>query len=311
MNNLQRDQIYNDLNPKFDPKPRKFCCGNNKARPVPIKPLAPQETQPMCMCPGHCSPANPPMPTPQIPNPPCNNFDYYKDIYREIDGFTDEYNEIPIMAPSSPAGSEKYTKRSPCYKTINTIARKEEDEYYKEPVKYKVTKSYQQPYYVNNLEKATRLPTEVEMMGGSDRIYEIRKEKILIKADPNPSIRMRAKSSDRYLEPVAPEEQLIEKYEKIEVPSSRSVYYIDDNKQLDSEQMKKLNATIDAIQHETYTSKENGHLSSTHISSVANSNSNSDIIYVPMIREEFYKRELQKAEATGTNKNSSILTNRF
>lgn len=305
---MHRNQVYKDLNPNFDPPPpRKFCCSNQTpVRPIPVKPLSPpKEFQPMCLCPGHINSPN-----------PSNNVEYYndgtgyKDIYREIDNSTEEYNEIPLVVSSSPSGSEKYTKRSPCYRTINS--RKEEDEYYKEPVKYKVTKSYQQPYYVENIEKATKLPTEVDMMGGSDRIYEIRKEKILIKADPNHSNRMRNKSSERNFETATPEEQVIEKYEKIEVPGSRSVYYIDDNKQICPEQMKKINAAFREYDQENYSAKENVNNSSNlPVNSLVNKSSNSDIIYVPMIREEFFKRELQKVETTGTNINSSILTNRF
>lgn len=247
--------------------------------------------------------------------------------------------------------NEKASNRPARYKTSRPGVQCRDDEAYvdkyeavkREPRSYTITKCYQ-PVVYENIDKS-KIPHEADILP-TDRIYEIRKEKILIKADRSmspPQTRIRSKSSDRYLE--APknvrivedeyyikEKGLNEELNEKHKVQSRSSYYLNnghlyfkDNDRQYAEGSsyfdKRANKSTLQIRddyedlNDSYRYKPNG--SSTNInnlnsssnnnsSSISNSNSKSqailntlvrdtnEIIYVPMVKEEFIKRESQK-----------------
>lgn len=188
---------------------------------------------------------------------------------------TSNYADVPVDTKYYRPGQYQ-TLRPNCYK----------EDFYLEPRQMSVRKPYSQYTYDDCERIASKIDCDIIP---SDKIYEIRKEKVLIKTDRSQSPpKMRSKSSDRYLE----------------VP--RSVRILN----ADSYRPEKVILNTDAENQRSRLKSRSGYNEEIHVRSessekhiVDNKNSslnksqiclNNDIIYVPMVREEFIKRESQK-----------------
>jgi len=170
-----------------------------------------------------------------------------------------------------------------------------------------------------------------------DRIYEIRKEKILIKADKSPE-RYRSKSSEKYLDNKSTDYKSYDDgtgtykvYEREDGGGSstrkqlqsRSVYVLKDDRESSPErssysERKYSSNNKNSSSKSKSNSNGNGNGNSGENSSIPSanlqnipaqsvqvnapaisSNCNTDIVYVPMVKEDFLKRECKKLENPG------------
>lgn len=203
---------------------------------------------------------------------------------------------------------------------------------------FTITKTYHQPMVYDEVEKNVRLPAEADMIP-TDRIYEIRKEKIMIKADRNSSLSpvphgaaihhhhpphhhappppssLRSKSSDRYIDvpksvriidefgrPASYETDCEESFAPPRVHNSRlksrSGYVINSDYETTSKSY--LENYIET--NTKVINPPSGLIESAVLNSAikraapptSNSNNCNEIIYVPMVKEEFIKRESSK-----------------
>lgn len=197
-----------------------------------------------------------------------------------------------------------------------------------DPRHFTITKTYNQPIVYDDIDKNVRLPSEADLIP-ADRIYEIRKEKIMIKADRNslsPLPHPRSKSSERYID-MPKSVRIIDEYR-----TDKSNMYDADNcdeannsirRQLKSRSGYLVNSDYEATSKsylESYVDSNGTKLiadqppqqTQYNMGSSSNGLSNSsngyktrlstnDIIYVPMVKEEFIKRESKKStDITGT-----------
>lgn len=182
---------------------------------------------------------------------------------------------------------------------------------------FTITKTFHQPMVYDEVEKNVRLPAEADMIP-ADRIYEIRKEKIMIKADRNSSLSpvphinhsMRSKSSDRYID-VPKSVRIVDDCGRIIGGGSYDTD-CEDNGSLNRQQHRlKSRSGYVLNDYETTTSKSylenyvetntkvmNPGVETAVLSSSMKRPSNcppcNEIIYVPMVKEEFMKRESSK-----------------
>lgn len=205
---------------------------------------------------------------------------------------------------------------------------------------FTITKTFHQPMVYDEVEKNVRLPSEADMIP-SDRIYEIRKEKIMIKADRNTSLSpvphqhaplshhmhppsMRSKSSDRYID-VPKSVRIVDDYGRsLACGGAASVYDTDceDTGSLNRQQRLKSRSgyafnsdyeTTSKSYLENYVetntkligpgSNMDTSVLSSSLKRPPNCPSTNEIIYVPMVKEEFIKRESSKNMHCATNIN--------
>lgn len=230
----------------------------------------------------------------------------------------------PIQAPCIPAPRETYytdipieprVVRSSRYNTVGAGRYPRDCDYYvekpesilKEPRQYTVKKPYQTKI------DCDYIPAE--------RIYEIRKEKVLIKADRTSQSppRLRSKSSDRYIEvpktvriidseclkaaeKACTYETTTEGFNKSSKLKSRSGYILssDEDRPYRVETSSNRSSRVNLEETPVVMPKPlNQNLTKSQCSV------NNDIIYVPMVREEFIKRESQKLNSdSGIGNNS-------
>jgi hypothetical protein len=172
-----------------------------------------------------------------------------------------------------------------------------------------------------------KLPSELAMVP-NERIYEIRKEKLMIKADrsESPVVRLRSKSSDRYLDEHPKSVRIVEKSDRNadnKGLKSRSSYYFDADCNEQREHRSNGNSsTTDRWVYVNKSSEEQQEAQDRYkrsnvgvdevprLSALAN---NCDIIYVPMVKEEFIKRESKKLAAASADPSMSTnnLNNHF
>lgn len=237
------------------------------SKPDPIRTMPPVDP---CLDPcrlSRCSTPNPCIPNPCIPVSTSNYVDYPVDTkyYRQ--------NRYPT------------TTRPMCYK---------EEDFYLDPRQMSVKKSYS-PYVYDDCDRLAKLPADCEIIP-ADKIYEIRKEKVLIKTDRSQSPpRIRSKSTDRYLdipktvriinESYRPEKTIPVEAERQSRVRTRSGYVEETHMRSESTERKII---------------ESNNINKSHFNSAQSKSQlclNNDIIYVPMVREEFIKRESQKLNA--------------
>lgn len=284
----------------------------------------------------------------------------------------DRYGTSPVVShPSTPVSrSPIYCPEIPnieknCrpvrYKTARPTICRAENEYYinkyesVEPVKCieKNPRQYPTKQYHPNIYDSmskSKLPNEISDIIPNERVYEIRKEKIMIRADRGERCsrsppKLRSKSSDRYLD---------SKNVYEDAPGPRVEHYPRKSNYFDSNHRDKLHSrsgygydfvtniekdNIDnnytmrrssrgnqkssdrsnsppSSNRDTFTDINDSYVKSKIINDNNNNNNthilnnigkppqtigNSDIIYVPMVREEFMKRESQKINESGTN----------
>ncbi|CAF0787868.1 unnamed protein product [Brachionus calyciflorus] len=191
-----------------------------------------------------------------------------------------------------PAEANKYY-RPTRYQTLRPGYYKEDD-YYPDPRQLSVKKSYA-PYMYDDCDRiSTKLPVDCEIIP-AEKIYEIRKEKVLIKTDRSQSPpRIRSKSTDRYLEvPRSVRILNTESYRPAE-----KVYPVSQESDNVRSRLRSRSGYIEET-HVRSESTERKIIDSSKLNSNQNTNKsqlclNNEIIYVPMVREEFIKRESQK-----------------
>lgn len=272
----------------------------------------------------------PPLPRqqPRYPRDPC------RDLFDPCHDYYDRSTIVSNLQLSPRTSTRKLicyecpekgvSSRSPRYKTVKPALKREDtfldDCDYKEERnrkdsdrrdrdrdrdrRYTVVNSNNQQYYSDN--KNGKLNEEFDGIP-KDRIYEIRKEKILIKADKSPERtqeRYRSKSSEKYLDSKYDDGHGSYKvYERDDTGNnngirkqlqSRSVYVLKDDRESSPERQ--------SYSDHKYSNKNSSNANQTSsvnapaISTVGNS----DIVYVPMVKEDFIKRECKKLENINT-----------
>lgn len=214
---------------------------------------------------------------------------------------------------------EKSSNKPDRYKsTQRYIPRREDDRYIdkrSEHLQYTLPKSYQPSVYENfdSRKHEVDIPPP-------ERIYEVRKEKVMLKSDRSVSpipTRIRSKSSERILDGPKTVRYEDEYYSKSsnddsdmhkQKLQSRQNYFVNSNNSQvimkDCERYRE-NVYIDAKQrnHHRHNSRDNyenrNSVETKSTSAVVNVvNNSSEIVYVPMVKEEFIKRESQKSNNT-------------
>lgn len=219
------------------------------------------------------------------------------------------YNEIPI---------ESKNCRQSRYRTVRSGNCLRDDDYYVEkpdPRQYTISRTHQ-PIYDDCL-KPSRLPAECDYIP-SERVYEIRKEKVMIKTDRNSLSppRYRSKSTDRYIE--MPKSVRILNNDSFKREKLNMYENSADNLRSNLKSRSGYMTSSDDNQNyhrfdtSNHTSRinlnESGQKTTLNANQSLNKSQNcltNDIIYVPMVREEFIKRETQKLKSdSGTSNNS-------
>lgn len=181
-----------------------------------------------------------------------------------------------------PADTKYY--RPGQYQTVRPNFYKED--FYLDPRQMNGRKNYSQFNYDDRL--ASKIDCDIIP---SDKIYEIRKEKVLIKTDRSQSPpKARSKSSDRFFE--VPKTVRILNAEPYR---SEKVVFNPDIEGTRS-RLRSRSGFNEEI-HVRSESSEKHFTENTNLNSNLNKSQvclNNDIIYVPMVREEFIKRESQK-----------------
>lgn len=277
----------------------------------------------------------PPLPrqTPRYPRDPCRDmgfdpYDYYNDRSTIVSNLqlSPRTSTRKLICYECPEKNHS-SSRSPRYKTVKPALKREDtfldDIDYKEERsrkdsdrrdrRYTVVNSNNQQYYSDN--KNGKLTEDFDGIP-KDRIYEIRKEKILIKADKSPerernnSERYRSKSSEKYLDNNNSKYDdgngTYKVYERDDTNNnngirkqlqSRSVYVLRDDREPSPErQSYPEHKYINKNSSSTTNGANNQTLNAPAISTVGNS----DIVYVPMVKEDFIKRECKKLENINT-----------
>lgn len=218
---------------------------------------------------------------------------------------------------------------------------------------FTITKTFHQPMVYDEVEKNVRLPAEADMIP-ADRIYEIRKEKIMIKADRNSSLSpvphgnghhtrcdhstpanvcspqttlnhphsssMRSKSSDRYID-VPKSVRIVDDYRgsyDTDYDDNGSLSRNAGQQRLKSRSSYVLNSDYETTSKsylENYVETSNSKMMSPGIAGLVDppimtsslkrpsmnhqchqsgGGGGNEIIYVPMVKEEFIKRESSK-----------------
>ncbi|RNA08841.1 hypothetical protein BpHYR1_053925 [Brachionus plicatilis] len=248
-----------------------------------------------------------------VKNLVCREVGYgdYGDMYRrEPPRYYGRPNE-PIRRlppdPCDPCRTSRCSTPNPCLPVTSNYVDVPADTKYYRPGQYQTLRPncYKEDFCVEPRQMSIRKPyspypyDDCDRLGSkvdcdyipSDKIYEIRKEKVLIKTDRSQSPpKVRSKSSERYLE----------------VP--RSVRILN----AESYRPEKVILNPDADSTRSRLRSRSGYTEEVHVRSESsekhfaenkNFNSslnksqiclNNDIIYVPMVREEFIKRESQK-----------------
>lgn len=160
------------------------------------------------------------------------------------------------------------------------------DDFYPEPRQMNMRNNYSQFNYEDRI--GSKIDCDIIP---SEKIYEIRKEKVLIKTDRSQSPpKGRSKSSERFFE--MPKSVRILNAEPYR---SEKVVFNPDFESTRSRLKSKSNFNEEI--HVRAESNDNHFVENTNLNSNLNKSQNclnNDIIYVPMVREEFIKRESQK-----------------
>lgn len=269
------------------------------------------------------------MPRQQPRYPRDNCRDPCRNIYKDFDNDFYDRSAIVSNLQLSPRTSTRKlvcyecpekngsisSSRSPRYKTTKPSLKREDtflddcdykqdarQEARKEERRYTVVNSSTPPYYSDN--KNNKISDDFDGIP-KDRIYEIRKEKILIKADKSPE-RYRSKSSEKYLDNKDYKhyddgQGTYKVYERDDSNNnngirkqlqSRSVYVLKDDRESSPERQSYAEHKQYSKNKNTSNSNNSNSVNAPSISTVGNS----DIVYVPMVKEDFIKRECKKLE---------------
>lgn len=294
-----------------------------------------------------------------------------RDMYKDFDPPSDIYDRSAVVSnlQLSPRTSTRKlvcyecpekmgslsSSRAPRYKTAKPVLKREdtfgEDDYKesretrKEPRRYTVVSSTRERERDRDRDRERERERDpiyysegknvkIDDYDGipKERIYEIRKEKILIKADKSPE-RYRSKSSEKYLDNKSTDYKSYDDgtgtykvYEREDVGGSsstrkqlqsRSVYVLKDDRESSPERSsyseRKYNNSTNKTSSSKTKSNSNGNGSDKENNANApnvptqaqppqvtapaiNSTCNTDIVYVPMVKEDFLKRECKKLE---------------
>ncbi len=316
------------------------CSQSVKFAPIPLPPMPPQQRQPR-----------------YPPRDPCR--EVCRELYKDFDNDRSEHYERSNIVSNLQLSPRTTTRklicyecpeksshnRAPRYKTTKPSIKREDtfidDSEYKESRSKDHTRRYtvvnssssssNQPYYTdnnhNNSTKNVKITDDYDGIP-KDRIYEIRKEKILIKADKSPE-RYRSKSSEKYLDSRVDYKSYddgnngqYKVYERDDNATnqvnstrkqlqSRSVYVLKDDRESSPERYAdsshhhyKSNNNVKNNSNNSNQTTATTTSNSPPIAAVASSTL-SDIVYVPMVKEDFLKRECKKLDTNNNSNNNN------
>jgi hypothetical protein len=274
------------------------------------------------------------------------------------------YNDTPLVErcsrPARYRTSRPYRRMDDSYLSSYDLC----DSSKRDSKVYTIAKPSEKPCTYESFDKSSKLPSEIDLLAGSDRIYEIKKEKITIRAEkdsPPCTPRLRSKSSDRYLESRNlkvfddardDDDIIMEKTTYNYNPNnendtsnsrrlrSRSNYYLSESR--DNQQRISSESATGAMPIPLNESKYHNHQSrrsqqrndrddlvevvrvaaseTQHANDILNASKNcsspvvirsNEIVYVPMVKEEFIKREAQKVTDSTFTSGSKNNLSRF